>query len=405
MSEPRGSALFEPFEGVRFASRELTPHLCPPYDVIGPALAAKLRRKPHNAIHLELPEEHEGAARLWRAWLAEGVLARDASPAFYLVEQRFGGRLSSSPGERRHGGAPAPPAGRRRVGLLGALRLEAPGGAVLPHERTFAKPRRERMKLLRALEANTSPVFGSFADPRGALRAALEAAGEPSAFGTAPDGSEYRLHRLDDTYAVEALRRAVDASRVLIADGHHRYRVALEFGRRSRLPGAGRALAYLAADDDPDLVVLPTHRVVASKALPMERVERFCRVSERPSLEALESSLGGLTFGLVVRRGGRLARLFCEPKPKAAASSRFRPVLDVEWVQSALLKKAPAEYVHEAARAESMVKASKGKLAVLLGPLSVPRIRAAVDANGLLPQKSTYFHPKIATGLVFRSLS
>src|SRR6185295_14930174 len=144
----------------------------------------------------------------------------------------------------------------------------------------FPKARQDRMNLLKAARINTSPVFGTFADPHGELESAVAAAGAPAAEGV-EGASTYKLWRVDAPEKVERLRRAIDASKMLIADGHHRYRVAYEYGRASRLPGAGRVLAYLAADADPGLVVLPTHRLVARTAVSLDRVHELCRVADR----------------------------------------------------------------------------------------------------------------------------
>jgi uncharacterized protein (DUF1015 family) len=201
------SALLEPFAGVRFADAALSDHLCPPYDVIAPELAAKLRKSPQNAIYVELPEgEYERAASLWAGWLEAKVVARDPKPSFYVCEQTFerGGKT------------------RRRLGLFGALRLEPPGGAVMPHENTFAKPREERMRLLKAMRINTSPVFGTFRDPGRVLESAAAGLGPPAAEGVDAQGSFYRLWRVDEPGLAARLGGAVDRSKALIADGHHR---------------------------------------------------------------------------------------------------------------------------------------------------------------------------------------
>jgi uncharacterized protein (DUF1015 family) len=378
--------LFAPFPAVRFKGvKDLTPLLCPPYDIIGPELAEKLRGQARNAIHVELPAgEYGDAAGLWKEWLSHGVVARDERPAFYVVEQTF-----------ERGGK------KRRLGVFGALRLEQPGGAVMPHENTFPKAREDRMKLLKAVKINTSPVFGTFRDPKSELAKLVSGLGEPDATGTAPDGSLYRLWRVDDPAAVKKLGETVDHSKVLIADGHHRYRVALEFGQSEKLPGSDRTLAYLVPDDDPGLVVLPTHRLAPEAAASLEAAQSQCEVAEQKDLKQLEAKLGGTSFGLIVRNGKGNRYFHCSPK-------KAKPGLDVEWVQRTFLKDAgPAqgmEYLHEAAEVERRVRETPGKVGVLLGPLTVPAIRAAVEANGLLPQKSTYFYPKVATGLVFRTL-
>lgn len=380
------------FRGVRAAS-PLGRFICPPYDVIAPSLAERLRRRGENAIRLELPEgtpatRYRNAAALWRRWLAEGVLAPDPRRAFYLVEQRF--RLEGR--------------WRRRVGLLAELGLEpASDRRVLRHEKTLAKPKKDRTKLLAALQVNTSPIFAVYPDKGGAVRRVLEAAARrrPDAAGTDVQGVRYRLWRIDRPEEVAKLERAFRAKKLLIADGHHRHEVARRHWLKTRRPGADALLAYLCAEEDPGLFVSPTHRVVAPSAAVEKAVGRACRgraVAPARLPAALRAAASPYAFGLY--NGD--CRLMAPALGDKGVRSRF----GADWLARRILKSVDAHdirYFHDEAEAMREARAS-GWTAFLLKPFSVTDIRKAVEKAGLLPQKSTYFIPKIATGLVFRPL-
>jgi uncharacterized protein (DUF1015 family) len=381
-----------PFRGVRFAAAPLSEALCPPYDVIGPELARELRSRRRSAVHIELPPG-EGAARyanakaVWKKWTNDGTLVRDAKPAFYVIEETYklGGRS------------------RVRRGFLAALGATPKAArAIIPHERTLAKPKADRLRMLNSLRANTSPIFGVFADPSGAARKALAAAarGKPAAAGRSHAGVAYRMWRVDDAAAVAAIRRALAPQPVLIADGHHRYSVSRDHHASTRLPGSDAVLSYFVPDEDAGLVVLPTHRV-AAKSL-RARAEQLASLKKLGSLKALEAALSRAknpyAFGLI-ENGYHLG------VPKSAGGCRSG--LAVEWLGAHLLAETrPDEmsYTPDAALAVKKAKAARGA-AVLVKPFSVAQVRKAAKAVGLLPQKSTYFFPKIATGLVFRPLA
>ena len=399
-----------PFCGVRYdwTRVPLGSALCPPYDVIGEALARRLRAQPRNAIHIELPEGGPGtryarAARTWRSWSRDSTLVTESEPCFYLVEQAFdlGGRTL------------------RRKGLLAALGLmDRSARRVVPHERTFAKPKEDRLALLTALKANTSPIFLLYPDPRGLIRAVLDRAvlRPPEAEGGAPDGSRVRAWRLREPTDLDTISRAFRAKTVLVADGHHRLEVAKEHWRRSGRRRDGSVLVYLCAEEDPGLVVLPTHRVVVEPSL-VERVlaaagpggvlARECRVRAVPAPASLERALARasspFTFGLFAPGRGRRS-VSALAVPSASSAAACRSGLCVEWLQRRLLDDArPGDvlYTHGFEEALALARQRRGA-ALLLGPMEVADIRRAVDRVGLLPQKSTYFYPKIGSGVVFK---
>lgn len=380
-----------PFRGVRYSSSSLSSALCPPYDVIGPELAAALRRRKTNAVFLELPQgeppaKYERAAALWRRWTADGTLARDPKPAFYVIEERY--KLNNSKT-------------RTRRGILSALGATPKAArAIIPHERTLAKPKADRLKMLDAVGVNISPIFGVFADPSGAARRAIAAGmkGKPDATGRSHAGVDYKLWVVDEPKLVAAIRKALAPRSILIADGHHRYSVSRDHHAKTKAPGSDAVLAYLVPDEDAGLVVLPTHRIVKKSLI--KRASALASLKKVRGLGELErrvaKSKNPYAFGLIED-----GFYFGEPKPNGCRSG-----LAVEWLGSNLLSQVLPEemsYTPDAAVAAKKAKAVGGA-AVLVKPFSVAQVRRAARAVGLLPQKSTYFYPKIATGLAFRPL-
>ena len=383
-----------PFPGFRFDPRQapLGRSLCPPYDVIDPVQAAELRRDPVSAVHLELPEggdeKYERAARLWREWRESCLVCQESEPALYVVEERY----------RAAGKA------RARTGFLAALSVKPDHARfVIAHERTLAKPKEDRLKLLGAVRANVSPIFGLFPDAKGVVRKTLARAkkAKPAAQGRMRSGVSYRLWPLTDPAEVSAIVKALGPSKILIADGHHRYEVSRAFYQANPARGAETVLAYLCPEEDAGLIVLPTHRIVASREL-RAASERLCKTRELGSraaaLRALEKSRNPYAYALFDGRGFLLA----EPKSPGGCKSG----LCVEWIGTQLLKDVPPDqirYTPDALKALTMARDGHGS-AVFVKPFSVPDVRRGVMAVGLLPPKSTYFFPKIATGLVFKSL-
>lgn len=379
-----------PFRGVRYVSPVLDSALCPPYDVIGPELAKDLRRRRTNAVLLELPEgegaaKYARAASVWRNWTAGGMLARDPRPAFYAIEEKY-----VLDGKRK-----------TRRGVLAALGATPKAAkAIIPHERTLSKPKADRLKMLDAVGVNISPIFGVFADPSGAARRAIAAGmkGKPAAAGRSHAGVAYRMWVVDDPKKTAAIAKALAPRAILIADGHHRYSVSRDHHAKTKSPGSDAVLTYLVPDEDAGLVVLPTHRI-AAKSL-KARAAGYAALKKASSLPALqrlvEKSRNPYAFGLIEK-----GFWFGEPKPGGCRSG-----LAVEWLGAHLLgdtRPDEMSYTPDAALAVKKAKEANGA-AVLVKGFTVAQVRKAAQAVGLLPQKSTYFFPKIATGLAFRPL-
>jgi len=368
----------------------------PPYDVISPQDQERFyRASPFNVIRLILSQEathgagaadsagkYTEAASYLSSWRERGVLRPTPQPSVYPYELQF-----------HLGGT------RRRVrGLIAEVDLEPWGGSIVPHERTLAGPIEDRLNLLRAVSANLSPVYTLAVSPQRseALSAFLDAAtrGPPARQLADEEGTQHRLWIVPDG-AAESLE-AVRAGRLMIADGHHRYTVALAHREemRSRFgPGPWDAMMMMIVDagtEDPP--VLPIHRVVTEGSPPTrlgERVPDLAEILATVNDDHLTFGVAELEDGLLVHR---VASVRGEPPTVCALHDQ---VLDLN----------PAiglSFVPDAASAEAAVRSGQGRAAFFLPPTKVDRVWKLVAAGRKLPQKSTYFWPKPRTGLVLR---
>jgi uncharacterized protein (DUF1015 family) len=412
-AEENDVAVIRPFRALRYteAAGPLRELVAPPYDVIDARERERLaEQSPANAVHLILPkgdEPYRVAADLLAEFQQRGWLATDGAPAFFVYSQSFDVQ------------------GRRndRWGLLSALELQPfDAGIVLPHERTLAGPKADRLKLIRACRTNLSPIFGLVDAPL--ELASLVEGKEPFAEFTDRAEITHRLWRITDAATVERLQQRVAEEQVFIADGHHRYEISLAYRdeRRAVETEKGKphaydfVLCYLCSTRDPGLVVLPTHRLL--KGAPehgelLARLGATCRVTELPNGAALlakleqPSSNGELRVGLV-RRGEEKAWLVeaTAATPLGALAAELR-ALEVSFLHEAVLPGIPADrftYTHDDREALDAVRTGDADLAVLLPPPRVSDVLAISRAALTMPQKSTYFHPKVLTGLAFHGL-
>jgi uncharacterized protein (DUF1015 family) len=422
-----------PFAGLRYDLARLDDAarvLAPPYDVIGEAERADLEaRHPHNVVRLELPRgdgdaRYGAAANLLAAWRAEGVLRREPTPSMYLYEQQFswGGRAYT------------------RQGFVAGVRLEPfDKRVVLPHEHTLTGPKEDRRKLLVATRTQISQVFGLYRDADGAALGELAAvaAGTPALDTTTSDGTRHRLWVISEAARLNRLAGVLRDKQILIADGHHRYETMLSL--RGELRGAGGAGArepadygamYLARAEDPGLLVLPTHRLVkgldgfSQSAFLSSAAAAFDVIrGDETTAQAVEARLAQLSVGddgqprvaFGVRAAGKHGPTWLVLKQIVDLSALGPPVLrslDVTVLHGVLLgpllgidaaamaKQSNLAYTHDTAEALARVDAGEVQVAFLMNATSVAQVLDACEQGHVLPQKSTYFQPKLATGLV-----
>ena len=391
---------------------------CPPYDVVSEDGRRELeRRSPYNCIRLELPSgdrPYERAAGLLGEWKRAGVLKRAGAEAYFVYETSF-----------RSGG-------KDRVlrGFTGRCALTPfSEGRVMPHEETHSRAKADRMELMLAAKCNFSQLYMLYSDPGGVIpeimsRAALN---EPGAVFTL-DGVTHRVWRVDDAETVGMITAGMSDKRVYIADGHHRYETALAYRDRIGVPAgdplhpANYVMATFFDLENPGLTVLPTHRVIHGcdpEAAPklLNGHDFTAEPCDKGLIDqALESRRGavamylnGAAWLLSPRDGGMMRRLL-----PGACDAYLR--LDVAFLHSAILEPRFAigarelaeqkhiTYTRDTQEALRMVDAGHGQCAFLLPPTRVSQIRDVSLAGGKMPQKSTYFYPKLITGLYFNGL-
>lgn len=385
-----------PFTGLRpqpAVTGPLEDVICPPYDVISEAQRAELvARSPYNVVRVELPNgDYRGAAQLLAGWEQEGALAREPSPALYGYAMSYDG-----PSGARH----------RTVGVIGALALEPPGRGILPHEQTTPKAKSDRLELIRATRANTSPIWCLC--PQAGL---TEAIGAPPASSTAlvgaygDDGARHEIWPITDRATQQQVSKVVDASPVLVADGHHRYETALAYqAEPGHAPGADAVMALVVELSEEHLEVLAIHRALSGLParfdLPAALEAHFelrPTGADGPHLLQAMVQAGGL--GLVTSSGTWLA------VPKVAGPADG-PGLDSSRADLALAS-LPAHqlaYDHDVAQMVEGVRSGRLDAALLCRPATVAQIAQTAQGGQRMPPKTTFFWPKPRTGLVFRTL-
>jgi uncharacterized protein (DUF1015 family) len=372
-----------PFRAVHYDERKTGPAsdlVAPPYDVISAEERRQyLARSPYNVARLILPDSPGDAARLWRTWFAKGVLVGEAAPALWWLREDYEG-----PDGNRH----------RREGFFGLVRVEPyERGIVRPHERTHAAARRSQLELLRAVRANLSPILLLYDDPAQRPRKALAPLAEGDPFFDATDGSSTaRIWRITEPDAIAEAQAALADSSLVIADGHHRYETALAFAAEDGSPEAQEMMVVFANTAGEGLVIFPTHRVV--RELPeLNGNLRITPIGGSPQ-EALarlaEVDHAHAAF-LVYRRDGA-----------ALVESPGDDRLDTVVLEQLGIEE--PQYTARADEAVALVDNGEAEAAFLLRPPTIQQVRAVAEAGLTMPQKSTYFYPKLFSGLLFHEL-
>ena len=356
-------AEIKPFAALRYDTDEAGPLkdlIAPPYDVIGPAEREEyLSRNPYNVVHLTLADSEEEAGRSLRAWRENGVLATE-EPAFWALSQDYVGPDGVA---------------RTRTGLVASLGIEPyETGTVLPHERTHRGPKEGRLRLLRATQTQLEPIFllyegpAPFAVPARSPELEVDSA---------------RLWHLEDGGIAEAFADR----RLLIADGHHRYETALAYHEELGTPASGHMMVVLVSLEDPGLTIFPTHRVFR------EPPPDLLAGEQRDDPESALRELGGL-------ERGRAAVVVYDGSTELAVDGAGE--LDVQLVDR--LGQEGLSYTADWREAVRAVDEGDAAVAVLMRPTRIEDVFEVAGRGETMPQKSTYFYPKLVSGLLFHPL-
>ncbi len=398
--------------------------VAPPYDVISERdRAALAARSEHSVVHLILPESATRAADLLHAWRRDGTLVRDAEPTMWWHRQRFVGPDGLE---------------AERAGLVAAVRLsDYAEGRIRPHEQTHADAKAGRLQLLEATRANLSPIFGLYDDPEGVPRAALEPfAGGPAAMQvTDADATVHSFWPVTDPAALAAVDEALANREILIADGHHRYETAVAYRdqRRAAEPADSPQpydfmLMYLANLSGEGLAIYPTHRVVLGvRDVTPDLLAAFDVRELTGSPAEVEAELNAIPSDVVafaVWHGDGKPALVCSLRDKAAVMMAMpgqpaaRRKVDAAVLESVIL--APmlgllhhpeqfattqdVRYVRDLGAACGMVDRGESAAAFLLRAPTVAQVLDVARAGAVMPQKSTYFFPKLYSGFLINPL-
>jgi len=410
----------EPFRGCRYAAgsvRDVSHVVAPPYDQISPAMQDTLYgMSAANVVRVTLPREpaaDAGARDRYRVaretldrWVEERTWVADKQAAIYPYAQTY--RVNGTEVTRE--------------GFVALGELSEYGqGVVLPHERTHAGPKVDRMRLLEATGADTGLLFMLVSDADGALRAATAPVGAPVAEARDLKGERHRMWRLDEPDAVARVQTLMAERTVIIADGHHRYETAMEYARRH--PGAGLKMMAFFALEAPGLTILPNHRLV--HGLPDFAWPRLLHAARRWfDVSPLDDPLGcqptPTTLGVVTAAGAATLAL----RPGAAATIPWPAGTSAAWralsvsilhegvlrpllgITDAMLNaKTHVDYTADQAEAVAVARAGGCQAAFLIAATTPAELLAVVRGGELLPQKSTHFYPKLLDGLVFHRLA
>jgi uncharacterized protein (DUF1015 family) len=426
-----------PFRGVRYDMAQvgaMSDVVAPPYDVIDADLQTRLYdASPYNIIRLELNREEAGdspgsnrytrAARFLKEWLRSGVLREDPHPAYYVYSQTF-----EVEGQTY-----------TRKGFLARVRLEPFGeGRIYPHEQTLSGPKADRLALFNATKYNLSPIFGLYPDPEGEVIRAAEAGIRDRTPLEASDhlGVVNRLWEVHDESTLTALQGLMAPLPVFIADGHHRYETGLKFREELQASGelsgpddpANFCLMMLVGMDDSGLIIQPTHRLVCGFAgltsevlaarlapefiiTPTGEGEKGCREAwEHIEIGGDQDTLGfgtaedGRWFVAKLRNTAKMDRLAADHSPEWRS-------LGVSILHELVLKSLLAEigaaactYVHQIGEVLDSVSRDACDLACLVPPAEMEHVEAIASNLEKMPPKSTYFYPKLLSGLVLNPL-
>jgi uncharacterized protein (DUF1015 family) len=392
--------------------------IAPPYDVIDAELRARLAaRSPYNVVEIDLPPSYAQAAATMADWQQRGVLIREDEPAVWVLRQDY-----EAPDGRR----------RTRTGVLARLRVDEYGpGRIRPHERTHPGPKEDRLNLTRATRTNLSPIFSLFPDPDGAAGRAMEqvAATEPFASAADLDGTSNTLWRSADEDLVAELQMALADAELLIADGHHRYETARVYADEVGGEGEHRyVLMLLCSLSDPGLLVFPTHRLLtglkddtAKQLAIRDALKRDFEIEELSDVRELEPPAGPVAFGYMDSFHKQPYRVTLKDQAIADKALEGMPAayrrLDTAVLEALVLRGALGmseddishlnglDYSKDLDDAIDAVRTGRADAGFFMRATPVEAVREVAETGESMPPKSTYFYPKVPTGLVFNPLT
>jgi uncharacterized protein (DUF1015 family) len=387
--------------------------IAPPYDVIDDEMRAELAaRSPNNVVHVDLPSSYDQAAITLDEWRAGGVLTQEDEPAVWVLRQDYTAPDGAS---------------RSRTGFLARVRVDDYGpGRIRPHERTHPGPREDRLRLTRATRTNLSPIFALFPDPDGAAERAMTEISAGDAY--APVGDD-RLWRSSDSDLVAELQMAVADAELLIADGHHRYETARVYAEEVGGEGEHRyVLMLLCSLSDPGLLVFPTHRLLSGLADNRGKQEairevlmRDFEIEELHAARELEpTSNGRVAFGYMDSFHKKPYRVTLKDQEIADRALPDMPEpyrhLDTAVLEALVLRAALGmseediadlrglSYSKDLDDAIDAVETGRADAGFFMRATPVEQVRRVAETGESMPPKSTYFYPKVPTGLVFNPL-
>lgn len=408
---------FLPFIGTRYnpATVDLSNVVAPPYDVINPEQREALYAKdPHNVVRVILNHDadpYTSAKKFFIKWHEEEALIKESAPAFYVYYQVF-----------------TTPEGKEvtRAGVIGKLKLEPyENRHILPHERTHAGPKRDRLQLMEATHANLSPIFGLIDDPSLVFDHTLEIASVNPAIADIDEefnnGNSVRhiFWKLTDPTAVDRITKIVEQQRIVIADGHHRYETALKFSEmHPEIAAAKYMMVFITNIRGEGAVILPTHRVLygvegfdAYKLLEKLRSKFDILVfpTREEGVAMLERENRAITlmdfgdkdqFALVLRKEDDHASSPVQKLPVYVLQEEILKGL-VGLSQEAIDEKRNIWYPHTLEELDEMVDGKEINASFILKPITPSEMIDVTESGEFMPQKSTYFYPKLLSGLVF----
>jgi len=424
-----------PFTGLLFDQTKTGPLKnvsAPPYDVISPKDQEALHaRHPYNVVRLilgqETPDDTETnnrytrSAEIFRQWTEEGILSRDPHPSFYVYSQNY-----SFQGEERS-----------RIGFFARVKLEDfSSGNICPHEFTLAKAKKDRSRLIQACRANFSPIFGLFSDPAGRIDSQLTAATDEPPLSVIDDGKVvHRLWRFEDPVSLQAISESFKTKKITIADGHHRYETALGYHKEQGkdLAGSSHVMMFLTNLDSESMSIFPIHRMIKSPT-PFDAEKFLTDIGKFFQVEALEPALPPESIQSTLQQPNNCSSGFCvylghgkscllkihQPENILPLLDKDEPeelqVLDVAQLHIVAIrsilnidtkKSSHQQYVtYTVYIQEAMERVDQGEfdLAFFMNPTPIDQVRNLAEKGIRLPQKATFFYPKLLSGLVINTL-